>query len=555
MIKITFYFFISLFLTRASIADHYPRNPNIDVLHYTFNLILSDSSDAIQGETEIEIKFTADGINEFALDLYGKDSSAQTGMAVSRVTENGEQIKFLHAADRLKIFLSASSIKNEVKIFSIKYSGIPADGLIISKNKYNDRTFFGDNWPNRAHYWLPTIDHPYDKAACDFFVTAPSEYRVIANGSFISETTLNKSFKLTHWKESVPIPTKVMVIGAARFDVQYLWVSTPSGKDSNNIPIEAWVYPQDKEKGFYDFSPAEEIIKLYSGLIGPYPYEKLADVESKTKYGGMENAGNIFYAESEITGTRKSLVTVAHEIAHQWFGDAVTEKDWNHIWLSEGFATFFQNIFIENHFGMDSLLGALSWEKEQIIDYNKINPDSPVVDTTITNLNDLLNVNSYQKGAWILRMLQHVLGDDVFWKGIRLYYKTFMNKNADTKDFETIMESVSNKDLSWFFQEWLYKPGLPFLKGNWSYDTTSSRLIIKINQIESADTGEGYNSGYFKMPMDIGIYTENNVEPEIMKIEIEKDVNTFEVYLKLKPSKVILDPNQWLLMETEFNKR
>ena len=122
----------------------------------------------------------------------------------------------------MEINLASPSVKDEIKKFTINYSGIPSDGLIISKNKYGDRTFFGDNWPNRAHYWLPTIDHPYDKATCDFIITAPSEYKVIANGSLIEESDIGNNFRLTHWKESVPIPTKVMVIGAAKFAVQYL---------------------------------------------------------------------------------------------------------------------------------------------------------------------------------------------------------------------------------------------------------------------------------------------------------------------------------------------
>jgi aminopeptidase N len=263
--------------------------------------------------------------------------------------------------------------------------------------------------------------------------------------------------------------------------------------------VQSWVYPQDSTKGFYDLYPAKEIVKYFSSLIGPFPYEKLANVESKTIYGGMENSSTIFYAEPEITGTRKSLVTVAHEIAHQWFGDAVTEADWDHIWLSEGFATYFQNVFIAHQFGKDSLLNAIKRERNQVINYDKTNPHSAVVDTSIAKLTDLLNINSYQKGGWVLRMLQHVLGDELFFKGIKFYYKTYMNGNALTQDFETAMEKVSGKKLNWFFNEWIYKPGLPYLTGGWQYSYKSRQLVVKIKQVQE-------DGNIFRMPLDLGIY-------------------------------------------------
>jgi len=288
--------------------------------------------------------------------------------------------------------------------------------------------------------------------------------------------------------------------------------------------------------------------KIFSNLIGDFPYEKLANVESKTIYGGMENASAIFYAEQEITGTRKSIVTIAHEIAHQWFGDAVTEADWDHIWLSEGFATYFQNIFIAYYFGNDSLLNAVRLERKQIIYYIMTNPNSAVVDTSITTLTDLLNINSYQKGGWVLRMLQHVLGDNIFWKGIRLYYKNYMNSNTLTKDFEATMEKVSGKNLEWFFNEWIYKPGLPYLSGEWEYDSKSKLLIVRIKQVQGVDN-------IIKMPLDLGLYFNKDKKAEIRKIKINASINEYKFSVKHRPSKVIIDPDLWLLMSSDFKEK
>jgi len=536
-----------LCLSGTAKPDRYPRNYNIDVLHYTFNLSLNDTSRIIKGYTVIQIRVLAGGINEFNLDFNSWDSSYNTGMAVSEVNEDNNPITFSQSDEKLKIILAHPAIKNQIINVSIKYSGIPKNGLIISRNKFGDKTFFGDNWPNRVHYWLPVIDHPYDKAACDFYVTAPVYFQVIANGALINITNLNNNYTLTHWRESEPISTYLMVIGAARFAVEYLPPFIQEENKTKSIPVETWVYPQDKKNGFYDFKPAENIIKYFTDLIGPYPFEKLANVESTTMYGGMENASNIFYAEQEVRGNHHNLATIAHETAHQWFGDAVTEDDWNHIWLSEGFATFFANIFIGHVFGKDSLINSFQHDRELIINYDEANPNSPVVDTTITDLPHLLNINSYQKGSWVLRMLLHKLGEENFWKGIRRYYKAYRYKNALTKDFEKIMEKVSYKNLTQFFNEWIYRPGFPILKGGWKYDKQNKSLSISLTQVQSFKNS-------FHFPLDIGIYIKDKQSPIIKTFNIGRKENIFMLSFDSKPSKIVLDPDSWMLMGSEFNE-
>ncbi len=521
-------------------ADNYPKNYNIDIIHYTFRIGLSDSTNTIIGETAVRIKFLKDNVNDFNLDLVGKSKSSRTGMTVTSVTSNGQKLEYHQSRDNFLIKLKSPAKKGSEEIFTIDYSGIPEDGLIISKNKFGQRTFFGDNWPNRAHYWLPTIDHPYDKAACDFIVIAPSKYQVIANGLLQEETDLTNGTRLTHWKETIPISTELMVIGAAQFAVQYL-------PEINCLPIESWVYPQDRTKGFYDFSVAGEIIKYFSSLIGPFPFQKLANVESKTKYGGMENAGNIFYAESSITGTRKNETTIAHEIAHQWFGDAVTEVDWNHIWLSEGFATFFENIFIEHQFGKDSLYSVLNTDKNLIFNYSKYNPGSAVVDTTIKDLNLLLNPDSYQKGAWVLRMLRKLLGEKDFWKGIRDYYTTYRYKNVLTSDFEKIMEKNSHLDLKWFFDQWIYKPGFPEVNGSWHFNKNSRKLVLTFFQNKPGNP-------VFRLPVDIKIIYDNGHKSITKDLLLDKRENKFEITVSNLPDTIILDPEHNVLMEGKLQK-
>jgi aminopeptidase N len=524
-----------MFYTTFSYGTDYQKNSNIYVIHYKFDLSLSDSSNIIAGKAYVTVKFLSDSIKSFYLDLTDKKPDG-SGMVVHSVfidslaSTSPAQLKFSQHNDKLNIYLKRAAHRKEQCVFIIDYSGIPADGLIISKNKFGERTFFGDNWPNRAHNWLPCIDYPSDKATCEFIVTAPSEYKVIANGRLVEETDLENGFKLTDWSEDVPIPTKIMVIGIARFSVQYLG-------DVNCIPIETWVYPADKKNGFYDFSVAKNILNLYESYLGSFPYEKLADVESTTRYGGMENASNIFYDENEVTGRRLNEVTIAHEIAHQWFGDSVTEEEWSQIWLSEGFATFFQNFFIAKQFGTDSLMNVLKYDKQLIFSYY-YKKHSPIVDTTITNLNDLLNPNSYQKGAYVLRMLRHLLGEKKFWDGVRFYYKTYKNQNAMTKDFERCMEKASGENLNWFFNEWVYKPGFMNLNFKWSYDQAAKKLQVNISQVGTI----------FKMPVDLAVYLAGKNNLEIKKLDINKSELKVTYNISSKPERVVIDPYQYVLL-------
>jgi aminopeptidase N len=321
-------FLLLIVLFSAILSDDCFGQQNTDVQHYKFAILLNDENDRIKGEATVSIKF-AENTPFFSLHLVQQKANGK-GMKVEKVV--GENVQsYKQESDRLIINLKANKVDQQVQTFTIHYSGIPADGLIVSKNKYGDRTFFSDNWPDRARHWIPTNDVPNDKASVEFMVTAPVHYQVISNGIQLQEININNKTKLTHWKETTPIPTKVMAIGAAQFAVARV-------DSSACVPVTAWVYPKDKEKGYYDYSLAPGILNFFSDYIGPYPFQKLANVQSKTIFGGMENASAIFYSEKSVTGDRTSEALVAHEIAHQWFGNMATEKDFSHLWLSEGFA-------------------------------------------------------------------------------------------------------------------------------------------------------------------------------------------------------------------------
>ena len=522
MIKYFLSFFL-IFIT--SFALKAQNLSDIDIQQYIYNITVTDKSDTIIGVSEIEVLFNKTA-SEFSIDLINIDNKGN-GMIVSEVLDNGKEIPFSHKNDKLTI--SSNREAGENHTYTINYYGVPADGLIISKNKYGDRTFFGDNWPNRARNWVPCVDHPSDKALVTFKVTAPSHYQVIANGILNEETNLNNDYTLYEWKTNVAIPTKVMVIGIAKFAVQNL------GK-TNNIPVSSWVYPQNKEIGFYDFALTENILDYFIENIGPYPYQKLASVQSKTAYGGMENASNIFYPENFITGTRSKEDTMAHEVAHQWFGNSATEIDWPHIWLSEGFATYFADLYLEKTYGKRFFNDRLKMQRQKVIDFAK-RQYTPVVDYETTRYENLINTNSYEKGAWVLHMLRKKVGDSLFWKSIQKYYDTFKLNNASTADLRKIFEEVTGQDLKLFFKQWLHTAGHPVLAFEALEDVEKLTLTISQKQ-----------EGLFIFPLEIKLIYENGSE-EIKTFDIIKKEQTLTIDVKSIVKDVVVDPNVDLLFE------
>lgn len=480
-------------------------NP-IDVQHYRFALSLSDGSDTLYGQANITVQLKTSS-SETILDLANVQADGR-GMQVISVQENGQSLTYIHQNDQLRIQWPTVAKAGDNKTFTVQYKGIPADGLIIGKSIVNKRTFFGDNWPNRAHQWLPCNDVPLDKASLEFIVTAPAHYSVVSNGLKIAEEILPDSTKRTHWKENVPLPTKVMVIGLADFAVE------EAGK-VDDIPLYSWVYAEEKDKGFYDYALAREILPFFIDYIGPYGYKKLANIQSKTIFGGMENAGAIFYFEQSVTGKRTIEDLIAHEIAHQWFGNMVTEINFSHLWLSEGFATYMANMYLESKYGVDSVKRRLAEERAQVAAF-AASSQMPVLDTS-ANYMSLLNANSYQKGGWILHMLRQQVGNTVFRKIIQTYYAQFAGKNASSADFVAVAEAVSGKKLKAFFKQWLTQPGIPILQTTFTHNTAKSMVTITVEQMQPA---------LFSFPLEL-VWKGFKYNPNYATVQITKRKQVF----------------------------
>lgn len=509
----------------------------IDVVHYNFSIALNDNNDSIDAEAIIRFvaledskttSFDLASVNDKrkGMQMAGLSSYALT----SRASAASKHIDAKHEKNKFTIEWDKPLKKGDTTVVSIKYKGIPADGLIISKTKYGRRSFFADNWPNRGHNWLACNDDPADKATVDFEIMAPAHYQVVANGVLKEETNEANGMKLTHWKEDTPISTKVMVIGVADFAVQL------SGVVNNCIPVYSWVYPENKDKGFHDYAMALDILPFFIKNVGPYGYKKLANVQSKTMFGGLENANTIFYAESSVKGDRSAESLVTHEIAHQWFGNMATEKTFAHLWLSEGFATYMTILYFESKYGKDTATKMLLKDREEVIDF-AASSNRSVVDTT-KNYMELLNPNSYQKGGWVLHMLRRQLGDDIFWKSIRSYYEQYGGKTADTDDLRRVFEKVSGKNLETFFKQWLYTPGIPKLKIEWKYVAASKKVELTIEQMQDH---------VFEFPLELSFGKPGESFVLNKKIEVKQKKQQFSLDVNTDYKLQYLDPSTSLL--------
>jgi aminopeptidase N len=524
---LTLLLFTSLGSTNLLAQNHHERFDALDVQHYKFDIQLSETTDEIVAKAALRIKFKKE-LNSFHLDLIKKQADGK-GMTVSAVIENNQAVDFKHEGEMLTLTIKPTKLA-ETRTYTILYKGIPADGLYISENKFGDRTFFADNYPDRGKNWLPLVDHPSDKATVEWLVTAPNFYQTIGNGYLVEQSYFDDDLTMYHWKMDIPISTKVMVFGTARFAVSY------SGA-LKNVPISAWIYPQDKDKGFYDFSKAAAILDYFITHFGPYPFEKLANVQSKTRFGGMENAGNIFYGETKINGTGDIEGTLTHEIAHQWFGNSATEASWHHLWLSESFATYCTDLYWEHQYGRDQFVEKMKSERKTYIDYAASNT-VPIINPIEDNYLDLLSPITYEKGAWVLHMLRHKIGDVLFWKGIRAYYDTYKYSNALSADLQAIFEEVADQKLKTFFQQWLYQAGHPQLEVAWN--NGAGFMQVEMKQVQK--------SGLFTFPVAIKMTFEDG-SSRVESIDMVESDARAEIEVSQKVVAVEIDPETWLLFE------
>ncbi len=511
-------------------------------MHYDIALTFNDQlTEVTNARAEITVTTLKDRVSLIDLD-FGQ-------MTVDSVAVNKTAAPFEHISEGLRVHMVQPVAIGARLVIVVLYHGRPKDGLILTKDKDGRPAAIGDNWPNRVHDWIPCFDHPSAKATVSFSITAPARDLVVANGSLDRVRTVSDSRRTWTYTERAPIPPYCMVVGVGEFGKIE---ATPVGGTS------LWYYvpPSNSKSAVKGFAPAGPSLKLFSEMVAAYPYEKLALIVGATRFGGMENSsaivfpGNIFDASSDAPSSAvfdmrlATVATVAHEIAHQWFGDSVTEATWSDLWLSEGFATYFAGLFIQRYEGEEAFQKYLRQAAESYLQYERQNR-TPLFDTQTEDLYKLLNPNNYEKGAWVLHMLQSIVGRDAFLRGIRTYYRTHKDSTATSEDLRLAMEQASGMNLRQFFNSWIYGTGHPLYELTWHWDHVEGALTLQLDQLQP--------EAAFPNWLPINVLTPAGKRSFVFKPQSK---NTIEkMPLREAPTSIQVDPENTVLKEVTVKSR
>jgi aminopeptidase N len=522
---------------RPAAAQATPYRPGFHVRNYDITIDVPDSGSKIHADATLTVERTA-ARDTLMLDLLD--------LTVVRALANGRAVVFRQTPQGVVVMLPSARVGDTTTV-EIEYGGAVTDGLIVRHDTAGRWTYFGDNWPDRARHWIPSLDHPSDKATVTWRVRASPQQTVVANGALVSTRPLSdaQSGPRTEWvwRESRPIPTYLMVIAAApltRYDLGETACNLGGGDEKGCVPQFVYTAPEQAKTMPGPFTRAGDIVALFSRLVGPFPYEKLAHVQSSTRYGGMENASEIFYADGAFRRGTMNDDLISHETAHQWFGDAVTERSWPHVWLSEGFATFFSALWDREARGDSAFRTRMRAIRSTVLRDSMSVTRRPVIDTIETTLMNLLNRNSYEKGGFVLQMLRTQVGDSAFFRALRAYYAAHRNSNATTDDLQSAMETASRQKLDWFFDQWLRRPGYPEVEARCRWDAQAKEAVIDVHQ--------SARFGTFRFPLLIGVVDSLGGEHRMMlPVPSDTAVHSVRIGSPTAPSAVLLDPNVTLL--------
>jgi aminopeptidase N len=497
--------------------------PRHDALSYAIDLTLPASGHRITAS--VRTRWRVAGPEPIRIDL-------DTVFAIRRSLVNGRAVAPERAG--LPFLLAHGGTAGDTVETWLDYEGTPADGLVI-RDGPSGRTIFADNWPDRARRWLASQDHPADQAPVSWRIDAPAGLTVVATGALQG---IERAGDRTVWRFGMtePTPVHTMVVGAARLAVTGMG---EGGCPARCVPVSVYSYPADSAWAVDGpFRRAAEMIDLFGRLFGPFPYPVLRHVQTSTIYGGMENSTAIFYDERAWAARRLGENTVAHETAHQWFGDGVSQADWHHLWLSEGFATYGAALWQEHLAGPVGLQAAMRGAATAV--RRSSVRDRPVIDPAESRLMSLLNDNNYPKGAWVLHSLRGLVGDSAFFRGLRLWVERARHRAVLSRDFADLMREVSGQDLDWYFRQALTQPGYPVLEVTTTHRGDS--LAVTLRQVQPGPWGL-FRIPSLEVQVDRTIFTVPLAGAEATVVVPKEDAG---------PAEVRVDPNGWWLMDVKL---
>ncbi len=508
--------------------DYWDKGHDFDVFNYDIEMTVDIPNDSIWANVTITIEALSDTISSIPLNF-------DPVYTISSCKEGSRTLQFDKVVDdTFRIFLNRKVNKGETLSVAVSYYGKPAekDGLFITEADSPNATTYVNAEPRGARHWIPCYDAPSDKAVFTQRITVPTGFDLVANGTLES---LDKSgFWWTYtWEEHYPQPTYLIVFAASKHFVTKDMTAKVEGKD---VPMRVRVLASRDVREKFNNTPA--MVEYFSKIFPPYPFadEKYDQVHAPIG-GAMENATCTFINTAYNWGSGNWDFVLSHELSHHWWGDWLTCATWADLWLNEGFATYCEALWWENLHGEKGYRDYVSRRIMRIyLNGGKLHPlyDPPA--------SDLFGTTTYKKGGSVLHMMRQVLGDSLFFAGLKRYATDNANKSVITDDLQKVMEEVSAQDLDWFFDEWVYGAGHPRYEFGWSpvtYNQTASptySIDIAIAQTQN----RAKNFFPFRMPLEIGVYS-GGIE-KIYTITDSIGYQRFNLELASKPDSVILDP-------------
>lgn len=461
----------------------------------------------------------------------------KSGMVVDSVLQSRQQIVFTHINDKLAIKISPLA-QNETDSVQVFYHGEPEPrisgfGSFVANSHAGTPALWTLSEPYGAMEWWPCKQSLVDKIdSIDIIVTTPEIYRTGSNGKLVSET-LTAGLRTMYWKHRHPIATYLVAIAVTNYAEYSDWLELEDGR---KIEILNFVYPENLDKAKTETPVTAEIIALFNRLIGEYPFadEKYGHAQFGWG-GGMEHQTMSFMYDFNFE-------LVAHELAHQWFGDYITCGSWQDIWLNEGFATYLSGLAYEN------LLDDW-WYRFKKVNVDKIvsQPGGSVYVKDTTSIGTIFSGRlSYSKGAWILHMLRWTLGEEAFFDGMKSYFNDpeVANGFATTSQFVKHMEVAGDTSLTEYFNDWFYGEGFPVYTANFK-PVGTGLLSIELSQIPSHPSVD-----FFEMAVPVRAYSKNRADSIDLKLVNTSNNQEFLVDVDFYVNEMIIDPDYWLVSKT-----
>ncbi len=543
--KISVLFFLSALLFFApfvqSEADNFNRKRRFDVQHYVIRVSFDHKRKKVFGDTTIHLKPLSGHFEKLELDAVGLKFSSIT------LENTSKKLRYKVLPEKVSIALDRPYRPNETISIRLKYTALPKKGVyFVDAKRKGEVKHSAQIWTQgeaeETHHWLPSFDFPDDKATTEKFITVKKGFTVIGNGELLKKIKNRNGTTTFHYKMPVPhsIYLTSFVVGKyKKITDQY-----------RGIPLGFFVYPGKESIVPKAFGKTKDMFRIFEELTGvDYPFNKYDQtMVGRFSASGMENITattmsdtDILMADFEI-GQLFVEDLVAHELAHSWFGNLVTCRNWAELWLNEGFATFMEAAYREKMYGREAYLKKI---KSDAVEYfafasgleTKQHPlfnllaDAKDDDTMFDNI-------TYQKGGAVIHTLRSEIGDQAFWKGMNLYLDRHKFKNVETIDLKTAMEEASGKNLTRFFKQWVYSEGYPKIRIEPSYSAKTKTLKLAVSQIHNADAD---TPDVFEIPLDVEIDVAGTKTNK--RFQMTKRKQQFSVKLDGKPNSIKFDKN------------